>query len=151
TRECLTMKRFTIVLLTCGVVAVAVAQVTPEEHAAHHPPAVATAESTPADMHQHMKDMQTLMEKIEKTKDPAERRRLLDQHRKAMREQLHSMMQNDKGMKMGMGMGTGMGMGMGKSGSMMECHEHMRGQMDMMMGMMDQLMRHEDAQRSPRK
>ena len=135
------MKLFTIVLMTCGFVAGAAAQVTPEEHAAHHPPKVESTQSTPADMHQHMKDMQALMEKIEKTKDPAERQRLLDQHRRVMSEQLHSMMEMDKDK----------GMGMGKSGDMMECHEHMRGKMDMMMGMMDQLMRHEDAQRGPHK
>ena len=88
-----------------------------------------------------MKDMQALMEKIEKTSDPAERQRLLEQHRKAMHAQLDSMKN----------MGDEMGMGMDKSANMMECHEHMMGQMDMMMGMMDQLMRHEDAARGTRK
>jgi len=135
------MRRITLVLMTCAVVASAAAQLTPEEHAAHHPPQAATSQVTPDDMHQHMKEMQSLMEKIEKTSDPAERQRLLDQHHKAMREQMNSMMQ----------MNDGMGTGMGKSGNMMECHEHMQAQMEMMMGMMDQLMRHDDAARGTRK
>jgi len=133
------MRPITMVLMACAVVASAAAQVTPEEHAAHHPPQAATSQGTPGDMHQHMKEMRSLMEKIEKTSDPAERQRLLDQHRKAMREQMNSMMQLDDDK------------GMGKSGKMMECHEHMQGQMEMMMGMMDQLMRHEDAARGTRK
>ena len=135
------MKRFTIALVTCAFVVSAAAQVTPEEHAAHHPPQAASTPDMPDDMHQHMKDMQALMEKIEKTSDPAERQRLLDQHRKAMHDQLDSMMQ----------MGDDNGMGMRKSGNMMECHEHMQARMGMMMGMMDQLMRHEDAARGARK
>jgi hypothetical protein len=137
------MKRFTIVLMTCAFVISAAAQVTPEEHAAHHPPQAANAPGTPDDMHQHMKDMQALMQKIEKTSDPAERQRLLDQHRKAMHDQLDSMVQVRDGM--------GTGMGMDKSGNMMECHGRMQAQMDMMTGMMDQLMRHEDAARGMRK
>jgi len=137
------MRRITFVLMACAVMAGAAAQVTPEEHAAHHPPQAATSQGTPDDIHQHMKDMQSLMEKIEKTSDPAERQRLLDEHRKAMRGQMNSMMQ--------MGDDKGMGMEMGKSGNMMECHQHMQAQMDMMMGMMDQLMRHEDAARGTRK
>ena len=35
------------------------------------------------------------------------------------------------------------------SGGMMKCHEMMQTRMDMMVGMMDQMMRHEDAQNAP--
>jgi len=139
------------------------AQVTPEEHAAHHPaeqaapaekspqPAAAAPKSA-AGMRENMTKMQALMDKLENTKDPAERQKLLAEHRQAMREQLAAM----KGMNCGMGMAGAPGESMKgqagnmaggnmMSGDMMKCHEMMQARMNMMVGMMAQMMRHEEA------
>ena len=149
--------------LLAGASAVAFAQVTPEEHAAHHPaqqaapaekspqPAAAAPKSA-AGMQENMTKMQALMDKLESTKDPVERQKLLAEHRQAMREQLTAM----KGMDCGMGMAGASGEPMkGQAGSMaggnmmsgdmMKCHEMMQSRMNMMVGMMEQMMRHEEA------
>jgi hypothetical protein len=172
------MKAFFLSALVAGSLSMAVAQVSPEDHAAHHPdqaagkaaapPASATPAASPeaaVDKNQaRMKAMQELMDKLGETKDPAERAKLLAQHRQAMHEQLSSMqhmgcsMMGDEAGKMGR-MGTGekgmsvkegggtMGQGMMSAG-MMKCHEMMQMRMDMMVGMMDQMMRHEEAEHS---
>jgi hypothetical protein len=156
------MKAFYLAAVAVGAMSVAMAQVSPEEHAAHHPDQTAaaakdapatkmpSAEKTApsavgADMQTRMKSMQGLMDKLGQTKDPAERKRLLAEHRQKMHEQLGAMMH------MGCAMGneksgeppTGGGM---MGGGMMKCHELMQTRMDMMIGMMDQMMRHEEAQ-----
>ena len=106
-------------------------------------------------MQESMTKMQALMDRLENTKDPAERQRLLAEHRRAMREQLAAM----KGMDCGMGMAGATGEAMkGQAGSMagnsmmggdmMKCHEMMQAQMKMMVGMMEQLMRHEEAEQA---
>ena len=182
------MKAFYLVAVVVGAMSVALAQVSPEEHAAHHPDQAATgqaatatkkvaptsatpsAKTAPADatvteMQARMKSMQELMGKLSQTKDPAERARLLAQHRQAMHEQLASMQHmgcpmmgesagtmsgaahpamTNKGMPGNEGGGM-IGQGM-MSGGMMKCHEMMQTRMDMMVGMMDQIMRHEEAQ-----
>jgi hypothetical protein len=164
--------------LVLGAATAAFGQVSPEEHAAHHPeqaaPSSAATTAPATDMQQSMKSMQALMDKIEKTKNPAERARLLAQHREAMRQQLSSMKSMDCGMgmtsdaKAGAGskmmggmsgdkgapekgsqgnIGQGMiGEGGMMNGGMMKCHEMMQARMAMMVGMMEQMMRHEDAQ-----
>ena len=142
------------------------AQVTPEEHAAHHPAEQAapadkspqpatTAPKSAGGMQENMAKMQALMNRLEDTKDPAERQKLLAEHRRAMREQLAAM----KGMDCEMGMPGASGEAMkGQAGSMagasmmgadmMKCHEMMQARMNMMVGMMEQLMRHEEAEQA---
>lgn len=186
------MKTFYLAAVAASVMSVAVAQVSPEEHAAHHPDQAATTaktdtpskKSTPstkapsgdqaaveADMQTRMKSMQELMDKFAQAKDPAERARLLAQHQQMMHEQLGAMMhmgcakgegggkmagsdsepqgKDGKGMagKEGGGMMAHGGMMAGgmMNGDMMKCHELMRARMDIMVGMMDQMMRHEEA------
>src|SRR6185436_3029122 len=99
------MKRCVLFLVSGFVAIAALAQSSPEEHSAHHPPSTNAAQTTASpsmDMHQNMKAMQLLMDKIENTSNPAERKRLLEQHGKAMREQLQSMQHMDDGAGMGM-------------------------------------------------
>jgi hypothetical protein len=142
---------YTLALMAAATGAVAAQE--PDEHAAHHPPGQTATEPAPpkpsaepkdpaqASMQEGMKNMQALMSAIESTKDPAARQKLLDQHRQAMREQMEAMRKMGGGMNAGT---TGKGM---MSGDMMKCHEVMTGRMEMMQMMMEQMMRHEDAQR----
>jgi len=153
--------RLLIALFACSA---ASAQVTPDEHAAHHPPAAAAA-PTPAkapavpstgELEQRMTSMQDVMDRLGKVRDPAERQRLLKQHSEAMRAQIRDLMQMECPMKANMGMKGGM-MGKGEpdkpgtepspmgQGDMMRCHESMKSRMDMMLQMMDQMLQHEDA------
>jgi hypothetical protein len=152
------MKTTCALLILTGASISALAQVNPEEHADHHPDQSAATQVAPeasktqpdnspaADMHRRMQAMQELMSKLEKTTDPAERRRLLEQHREAMHQQMSAMKQMG-----GMGMMNHgpagqrpMGGQMMMSGEMMKCHESMQEHMTMMLGMMDQMMRHEE-------
>jgi hypothetical protein len=138
------MKPPALFLVSAFLATVAIAQGSPEDHAAHSSPGAhaAQAEANPAtDMHRKMMDMQLLMDEIEKTSDPAKRKRLLEQHGKAMRAQLQSMQH----------MGEAMGKGTAMQGNMMECHEMMQSRMAMMTEMMDQMLRHQEAEHAPRK
>jgi hypothetical protein len=161
------MKRLSVFALSLiGTASVALAQ-TADEHAAHHPDqqnAAATAPKTPnqsaqtgkpaADrMEQNMKKMRTLIAKIDETKDPAERKRLLAEHRQAMRQQMDMMRGMDSGMMKGGMMGKTAGkdvpnkeMMMGEE-AMKMCSD-MRSRMDMMHAMMEQMMAHDDAKQS---
>jgi len=162
------MKSLFLFLIAAALGSSAFAQTAPDEHASHHPEATAPSEAAQPpkhDMQQNMKEMQVLMEKIEKTKDPAERARLLAQHARAMHEQMMSMTPMSCGE--GMGQMSGGGMmgrgGMGRSGpdeagkpgapehSMMACHQMMQARMNMMTGMMEQMLRHEEAREAGRK
>jgi len=155
------MKAFYLTAIVLGTVSIATTQVSPEDHAAHHPDQAAAAKSAPdpaiSDMQARMKSMQELMDKLGQTKDPAERARLLAQHRKAMHEQLASMQHMDcamMGSSAGKPAGSGGAMGQGMhndmmNAAMMRCHEMMQARMDMMVGMMDQMMRYQEAQAAP--
>jgi hypothetical protein len=136
------MKSLYLGVLLTAAAAIAVAQLSPEEHAAHHPDATASTQD-------HSSSMKALMDKIRNTTDPAERKRLLDEHRRAMHAQLDSM----KRMKCGMegSKDAGSQGGMMASGGMMKCHEMTQARMDMMIEMMGQMMEHDDAARTPEK
>ena len=130
------MKSLYLGVLLAAATAIAVAQVSPEEHAAHHPDATASAQD-------HSSSMKALMDKIRNTTDPAERKRLLGEHRRAMLAQLESMKRMKCGMEGGKDSGTQGGMMAG--GGMMKCHEMTQARMDMMIDMMGQMMEHDDA------
>ena len=143
---------------------------------AHHPdqggaPAVKSAseeamssdvaDAQMAKAQERMKRAQALMAKLRESKDPVERKRLMQEHMQAMRDTMGMM----RGMRMGMmgggqgmgmmGGGQGMGMmgggqGMGmmgggqgkgpaKSGGMMPMHQMMEDRMEMMQMMMEQM------------
>jgi len=109
------------------------------------------AEAQMVKAQEHMKQAQALMAKLREAKDPAERKRLMQQHTQAMRDTMGMM----RGMKMGMmGGGQGMGMmgggqGMGmmgqgkgpqaQTGGMMPMHQMMVERMEMMQMMMEQM------------
>lgn len=122
--------------------------VLPKQPAATDKSMSSAGDSSVADMQmgkaqERMKQAQELMAKLREAKDPAERRRLMQQHTQAMRDTMGMMRE----MKMGM-MGCGQGMGMmscgqgkgamggDKMGSM--GGDHMMGSMgaDQGMGMM---------------
>jgi len=114
-------------------------------------------DKTAAQMHDHMKKMQDLMARMQKTTDPAERKTLMDEHTKAMQEGMQTMRGMGGGMMQGMKMGEMMegGMmgkapkdgarkpGMGRGAPMSP--EMMERRMDMMQMMMGQMMEHQKA------
>ena len=132
---------------------------------AHHPEQGGTPASAPdkamssgvadaqmAKAQERMKQAQALMARLRESKDPVERKRLMQEHIQAMRDTMGMM----RGMRMGMmGGGQGMGMmgggqGMGmmgggqgkgpaKSGGMMPMHQMMEDRMEMMQMMMEQM------------
>jgi len=92
---------------------------------------------------ERMKQAQALMARLREAKDPAEHKRLMQEHMQAMRDTMDMM----RGMKMGM-MGGGQGMGMmgggqgkgpAKTGGMMPMHQMMEDRMEMMQMMMEQM------------
>jgi hypothetical protein len=110
-------------------------------------------------MQDNMKTMQDLMAKIRASKNTAERQQLLQQHSKAMQDQMGMM----RGMGGGQGgmMGGGMKMGgpappaktpggiaksEGMTNNEMMDHQAMHAQMEMMQLMMEQMLQHQDAQ-----
>jgi hypothetical protein len=100
------------------------------------------AAGTQMDMAQErMKQARALMGKLQITKDPAERHRLMQEHTQALRDTMGMM--SDMKMDM-MGSGQGMGMmsqdkGQAKSGGMMDMHQMMEKRMEMMQMMMEQI------------
>jgi hypothetical protein len=122
---------------------------------AHHPdqkaaPAAGAAPQTPAkdpdkvikQMKENTDRLRTQVDKIAKTKDPAERQKLVQEHMQTLRMS----MTTAGGMMGGMGGGPGGGMGMGMMGGGMMMGCPMMGQMmgggmsgDMMMQRMQQM------------
>lgn len=132
-----------------------------EEHATHHPAAIAEQVAQPdahqkdsgammAGMQDHMRSMQETMQKIHAATSDAERKKLMDDHMKQMQKHMDMMKgmgsngagmggmsaMKDKGDKQGMGMMEG-----GMKCSMMD-------RMDMMQMMMEQMMQHMAMQQS---
>ena len=96
------------------------------EHQAHHPENTAQGETSQADtttsappmtspMLQRMEEMQSHWEKLSQTTDPAERQKLMQEHRQKMRE-LATIMRNMQGNCPGGGQGMMMGSGQGMMG-----------------------------------
>jgi len=130
---------------------------------AHHPeqggtPAVTSApdqtmsggvaDAQMAKAQERMKQAQALMARLREAKDPAEHKRLMQEHMQAMRDTMDMM----RGMKMGM-MGGGQGMGMmgggqgkgpAKTGGMMPMHQMMEDRMEMMQMMMEQMLERQE-------
>ncbi len=115
-------------------------------------------EKSMAQMQDHMKKMQDVMARLQKTTDPAERKKLMDEHTKSMQEGMQMMRGMAGGMMQGMlagGMMDGSMMGQApkdgaaKSGPMGRgapiSPEMMERRMDMMQMMMEQMMQHQKA------
>jgi hypothetical protein len=128
-----------------------------DEHAAHQH----DVDPAATQMHGNMQKMQALMAKIHATKDPAERRQLMAEHRAAMRSQMkgmHDMMGQASCPMMGSGEKKKGGMMGGhmdghkpgeKGGMMSKDSAHpcpMMGHMKMMHEMMGQMMEHMSAE-----
>jgi len=95
-------------------------------------------------MHEHMKNMQAMQDKMMNAKTPAERQALMDEHMKSMHEGM-AMMKGMKDMK-GMGGMHGKAGMPGMSGmkdmpmDMSKHHQMMEMRMDMMQTMMEMMM-----------
>jgi hypothetical protein len=87
------------------------------------------------EMEAHLEDMQALMDKLHATSDPAERRRLLEQHRKEMSELMKNMRGSREDMMMGM-----MGGGPRRGGPMPEGEKRRQYMIEKRLDMMDQAM-----------
>jgi hypothetical protein len=113
-----------------------------DQHAAHR--AAAAPSGAPSAMHDHMKGMQAMRDKMMNARTPAERQALMDEHMKTMHEGMATM----KGMKDMKGMGGMHGKpGMpGMAGmkdmpmDMAKHHQMMELRMDMMQTMMEMMM-----------
>jgi len=99
-----------------------------------------------AQMQERMKTMQAQMERLHKTTDPAERRKLIQEHMQSMRDGM-TMMRGMGGPMMGM-MGGGKGRGM-MGGDPKQREEMMERRMDMMHMMMEQMMQHQQVSQPP--
>jgi hypothetical protein len=133
--------------------------------AAGSPPAAAPAPAPPKvapadEASKQLTKAQALMQRIEQTRDPAEQKRLMQEHLQAMREGMGMMRGmgamggmggGGAGMMMGQGpAGGGKGMSGDKAGGMMGCdmmagHAMMEKRMDMMQQMMEQMLRRDAA------
>jgi len=129
------MKKIAISTLLMCSVALPLAQADDKHHPQQGQGAPAATSTTSSaqgmgmmDMNR-MQEMHKTMERVQQSKDPAERQRLMQEHT----EQMHKMMGDMHGM-MGKGMGGGM--------SAEDRQQMMQKRMDMMQGMMEQMMEH---------
>lgn len=105
-------------------------------------------------MQERMQQMQKLMDRIRTTKNPRERRKLMQEHMRDMRRAMSMMGGGKGGMMMGGGMmGSGKGGMMGGANGRPMSPERMQGMMQkmedrqqMMQMMMNQMMEHMSAQ-----
>ncbi len=107
-----------------------------DEHAAHQ--AAAASSKTPPAMHERMKDMQAMRDKMKNAKTPAERQALMAEHMKSMHEGME-MMKGVGGMH---GMPGMPGMTEAKPVPMHSAshQQMMEMRMDMMQSMMEMMM-----------
>ena len=86
-------------------------------------------------MEKHLEEMQGLMNQLHDTNDPAERRSLLDAHRKEMKQMMHGMRSSQDDMIMGM-----MGGGARHGGDMPEGERKRQYMIEKRLDMMNQMM-----------
>jgi hypothetical protein len=152
------MKTTALGLALAGVLLVPAAYGVDEHHSekaaagAKAPRAAASPQAgdkSVARMQEHMKKMQDIMARMQKTTDPAERQKLMNEHTQAMQEGMKTMrtsaMMQDmmSGGMMREAPKEGAGPGMGGGGPM--SHEMMERRMEMMQMMMEQMMQHQAA------
>jgi hypothetical protein len=128
------------------------AKAAPSAKARRPAPKPPVDEKAMAQMQEHMKKMQDVMARLQKTTDPADLKKLMDEHTKAMQEGMQMMRGMGGGMMQGM-MGGGMigqapkdaaaKPGIGRGAPMSP--EMMERRMDMMQMMMEQMMQHQKA------
>lgn len=152
------MKAYSIIVMATLLIGsgLVMAQVPSQEHEAHHPDGKNTAAmEKPAmpdaamPMHEEMQRMKSQMAEINRTTDPAQREKLLQEHMKSMGEMMKMMQEkhaeNPMMGKAGMMKGhqnSEMTASEDSSMPMMKCMQTMGQRMDMMEMMMDQMMQH---------
>ncbi len=110
-----------------------------DQHAAHR--TAAAPAGAPSAIHDHMKDMQAMRDKMMNAKTPAERQALMDEHMKTMHEGMAVMkgMKNMKGVRGMHGM-PGMSGMKDMPMDMAKHHQMMEMRMDMMQTLMEMMM-----------
>jgi len=116
-----------VVVLTVPLLVASAASAVDEHHPDQKPTAAAPtapkdAEKTVQQMGENVNKLRAQMDKIQKTRDPAERQKLVQEHMQTLRASMTT-----AGSMMGAGPGGGMGMGMMGGDMMMDCP--MMGQM----------------------
>ena len=143
----------------------AIAQDQKDEHASHHPaPATdsgasqastddqAAGKSSP--VHENMNKVESLLQQVQETDDPAQKRQLLGQHLQALRDQLRLMRGEHAPMKKSMkedgkkedGMKEGMMKKGDMMGGMMTMHRKVEQKLDMLERTIQQIVEREVAQ-----
>lgn len=148
--------------LVCGA-PLAFAQDDEQDHSAHHPAKSTEPEAAPPAGHEHgatkasavqenMINIESLMQQIQQTRDPARKRELLGQHLQALQQQMRLVVGQRAAMKMSMkesaksdsDMPGGMmkdGGGMMKGGMMM--HKKVEQRLDMIERLLQQMIERE--------
>jgi 2-oxo-4-hydroxy-4-carboxy--5-ureidoimidazoline (OHCU) decarboxylase len=110
-----------------------------------------TNADTPAmPMLQHMEEMQALMEKMAQTDDPAERRKLMQEHRQKMHQTMgmmrgmHGMMGQNRGREGRRGMGMMHDSEHEAMKGLLEAYRQMDKRVDLIQSMLEQLLKRED-------
>ncbi len=158
----LAAKRPTAKKKATGVMACA--QSEEQDRSAHHPaqsakPGAATlshdhgaGKASPVE--ENMKKIEALMQQVQQTTDPAQKRELLSQHLEAMREQMRPIRSQHPDIKMRMKEGSkregGMMRGMmkegGKMGGGMMMHKKVEQRLEILERMLQQMIEHEAAE-----
>jgi hypothetical protein len=108
-------------------------------------------------MQTKMRDMQALMDRIHSTTGPKERRKLMQEHMRAMQDGMATMRSMSRPMTTHGGQGGGMAMGDGKAapggkgmmdGDVMHHHQMMEERLGMMEMMMEQMLQHQQMSES---
>ncbi len=154
------MKAFLTTVFLAAALAAPIARADDAHHPEDKQPATQAPRSAPAPrvdekstkrMQDHMSKMQDLTAKMQKATDPAERQKLLDEHRQAMREGMAMMRGMGGAMMRGIRSGgqagrtpkDGAGKGAAPRPGPMAHHDMMEMRMDMMQMMMEHMMQHD--------
>src|SRR3954470_14572425 len=143
----------------------AVAQDQKDEHASHHPAPATDSGASQASTddqagsksslaQENMNKVESLLQQVQESNDPAQKRQLLGEHLQALRDQLRLMRGEDAPMKMSMkedrkkedGMKEGMMKKRGMMGGMMATHRKVEQKLDMLERTLQQIVEREVAQ-----
>ena len=155
------LSRFAATALLLTTATIGWGQISPDDHAGHHPPEKGQATTVAAESKDAMAATRGLIERAEHAATASERERLLEQHLAAMRQQLdalksqHGMMEKMDGMAMGGAPSAGakpgkMGEGMGGD-HMMMCRQMMNTRAEAMAELLEQTWRREELRKESAK
>ena len=145
----------------------AFAQDDEEDHSGHHPgetnqveksqpPGNEDAAARAGPLQKSMTDLEGLMQQIQETGDPAQKRLLLNEHLQALRDQMRLIRSQHTAMRMSMGddtrksdaMKEGMKQKGGMMGGMMMMHKKVEQRLDMLERMLQQVIEREAVEQS---